>query len=191
MAHAPAGVTSVTHTPKPDPSDDTSVLTGMSSGPPGLLIYPGDDSSCDDLDVDQDNVMYYPWENDMDAKIDEDKERKAQSDTVIGSLTEFLKLVLLLVLALATIRVQWGAGLFQNAAVRYVIDPSWRAILLPLFWINTFLWDALRYIVIYPPKTKEQPRVPHRILRKSAHRAHTRGSWIPPLYFFAASWLVF
>jgi hypothetical protein len=61
MAHAPAGVTSVTRIPKPEPLDDTSVLTGMSSGPPGPLINRGDDSSGDDSDVDQDSVMYYPW----------------------------------------------------------------------------------------------------------------------------------
>jgi hypothetical protein len=81
--------------------------------------------------------------------------------------------------------------LFQNAAVCYVLDPTLRAIVLPLFWMNTVLWYALRYIIVTPPKTKKQPQVPRRILRKSAQRARTRGSWIPPLYFFAASWLVF
>jgi hypothetical protein len=191
IANATAGVTSVTHIPKPEQTDDMSVLTGMSSGPLVPLINRGDDASSDNSDVDQDNAMYYPWENDIDANIDEKKEEKAQSDTVICSLTEFINLVLLSVLALTTIIVQWGARLFQNADVRCVLDPSWRAILLPLFWINTVLWDAVIYIVVSPPKIKEQPHVPHRILCKSARRAQTRGSWIPPLYFFAASWLVF
>jgi hypothetical protein len=127
----------------------------------------------------------------MDAKIDEKKEGEAQSNTVICSLTEFIKLVLLPVLVLTAISVQWGGGLFQNAAARYVLDPRWRAIVLPLFWMNTVLWDVLRYIVVTPPKTKKQPLVPRRILRKSARRARTRGSWIPPLYFVAASWLVY
>jgi hypothetical protein len=124
-------------------TDDMSVLTGMSSGPPGPLINRGDNSSSDNSDVDQDNAMYYPWENDIDANIDEKKERKAQSETVICSLTGFINLVLLSVLALATIIIQWGARLFQNAAVCYVLNPSWRAIFLPLFWINTVLWDAV------------------------------------------------
>jgi hypothetical protein len=74
MVNAPAGVTSVTHIPKPEPTDDTSVLTGMSSGPPGPLITRGDDSSGDDSDVDQDNAMYYSWENDKDANIGEEQE---------------------------------------------------------------------------------------------------------------------
>jgi hypothetical protein len=124
-------------------TDDTSVLPGMSSGPPGPLINHGDNSSSDNLDVDQDNAMYYPWENDIDANIDEKKERKAHSETVICSLTGFINLVLLSVLALATIIIQWGAILFQKAAVCYVLNPSWRAILLPLFWINTVLWDTV------------------------------------------------
>jgi hypothetical protein len=45
VVNAPAGVTSVTHIPKPEQTDDTSVLTGMSSGPPGPLLNRGDDSS--------------------------------------------------------------------------------------------------------------------------------------------------
>jgi hypothetical protein len=191
IANAPSGVTSVTHILKPEQTDDMSVLAGMSSGSPGPLINRGDNSSSDNSDVDQDNAMYYPWENDIDANIDEKNERKAQSENVICSLTGFINLVFLSVLALATIIVQWGSGLFQNAAARYVIDPSWRAIFLPLLCINTVLWDAVRYIAVSPPKIKEQPRVPRRILCKSARRARTRGSWIPPLYFFAASWLVF
>jgi hypothetical protein len=191
MAHAPAGVTSVAHIPKPEQTDDMSVLTGISSGPPGPLNNRGDDSSSDDLDVDQYNAMYYPWENDLDKNIDENKENTTQIDTIRCSLTKVINLALLSVLALATITVQWGAGLFQNAAVRYVLDPSWRAIFLPLLWTNTVLWDAVIYIVVSPPNTKEQPRIPRRILRKSTRRARTCGSWILPLYFFAASWLVF
>jgi hypothetical protein len=191
IANAPAGVTPVTHIPKPEQTDDMIVLTDMSSGTPGPLINRGDDSSRDNSDVDQDNAMYYPWENNIDANIDEKKEGKAQSDTVIFSLTDFINLILLSVLALTTIIVQWGAKLFQNDAVHYVLDPSWRAIFLPFFWINTVLWDAVRYIDVSPPKIKEQPRVPRRILRKSARRARTRGSWIPPLYLFSALWLVF
>jgi hypothetical protein len=124
-------------------TDDMSVLTGMSSGPPGPLINCGDNSSSDNSYVDQDNAMYYPWENDIDANIDEKKERKAQSETAICSLTGFINLVLLSVLALATIIIQWGARLFQNAAFGYVLDPSWRDIFLPLLWINTVLWDAV------------------------------------------------
>jgi hypothetical protein len=144
IAIAPAGVTSVTQIPKPEQTDDMSVLTSMSSGPPGPLINRGDNSSIDNSDVDQDNAVYYPWENDIDANIDEKKERKAQSETVICSLTGFINLVLLSVLALATIIIQWGARLFQNSAVCYVLNPSWRAIFLPLLWINTVLWDAVR-----------------------------------------------
>jgi hypothetical protein len=79
MAHAPAGVTLVTRIPKPKPPDDQSVLTGMSSGPPRPLINCGDDSSGDDSDVVPDNVMYYPWDNDMDANIDEDKEERRKA----------------------------------------------------------------------------------------------------------------
>jgi hypothetical protein len=191
ITNAPAGVTSVTHIPKPEQTDEMIVLTGISSGPPGPLINHGDESSSDDSDVDQDTAMYYPWENDLDTQIDENKENTTKIDTIRCSLTKVINLALLSVLALATITVQWGAGLFKNAAVCYVLYPSWRAIFLPLFWTNTVLWDAVRYIVFSPTKTKEHHRVPHIILRKSTHRARTRGSWIPPLYFFAASWMVF
>jgi hypothetical protein len=190
ITNAPAGVTSVIHIPKPEQTDNMRVLTGISSGPLGPLINRGDDSSSDDSDVDQDNAMYYPWGNDLDTNIDENKDNTTQIDTVRCSLTKVINLALLSVLALATITIQWGAGLFQNAAVCYVLDPSWRAIFLPLFWTNTVLWDAVRYIVVSPPKIKEQPRVPRRILSKITRRARTCGSWIPPLYFFAASCLV-
>jgi hypothetical protein len=99
IVNAPEGVTSVKNIPKPEQTDDASVLTGMSSGPPGPLLNRGDDSSDDDSIVDHDKAMYYPSNHDMDANFGEKKEGEAQNNTVLCSLTEFIKLVLLSVLA--------------------------------------------------------------------------------------------
>jgi hypothetical protein len=53
-------VVPVTTILKPEKMDDTSFLTGMSSGPLGQLITRVDDSSRDDSDMDHDNINYYP-----------------------------------------------------------------------------------------------------------------------------------
>jgi hypothetical protein len=37
--------------------------------------------------------------------------------------------------------------MFQKDVTRYVIDPTWRAIVLPLFWTNTVIWDAVCFII--------------------------------------------
>jgi hypothetical protein len=79
----------------------------------------------------------------------------------------------------------------QNAVIRYVLELTWRAIIIPVLWINTIMWDAVQYMIVFPITTEEQPPVPRRIVRKRSHRARTHGSWLPPLYLFANSWLVF
>jgi hypothetical protein len=73
VSNAQVGVTSVTHIPKPGQTYDTSVLSDLSSGPPDPLIARADESSDDDLDVDQDFAKYYPWEYDMYMDTDDKK----------------------------------------------------------------------------------------------------------------------
>jgi hypothetical protein len=132
----------MTHITKPDQMENTRVISELSCGLQGPLITRDDDSSDDDLDLDQDVVKYYPWANAMDADMDENETEEAQGKTITGSLTD-LQMFLLSALALATVSLQWEAGVFQNAANYFVIEPTCRDIFLPLFCTNKVTWDAV------------------------------------------------
>jgi hypothetical protein len=64
---------------------------------------------------------------------------------------------------------------------------------LPLFWMNTILWDAARFFA--SPGNDGDHKVHSSISRRIARQSHqserNRLTWLPSLYFFVSSWIVF
>jgi hypothetical protein len=79
-----------------------------------------------------------------------------------------------------------------NTAIHYILEPAWRSIVLPLFCIDTVLWDAV-WFLLAPPKVIEMRtdnQVSRRTRRSSAKRSRNHNTWISSLYFFSSSWLI-
>lgn len=74
-----------------------------------------------------------------------------------------------------------------------MIEPLWSIIVLPLFWINTLFWDDARSLAAPENNGDRKIRssIYHRIARKSRQRERKRLPWLPSLYFFASSWMIF
>jgi polyferredoxin len=74
-----------------------------------------------------------------------------------------------------------------------VVEPLWSTIVLPLFWMNSIFWDGARFLAA-PENDGDiaaPPSISHRITRKSRQRERKRLPWLPSLYFFASSWMIF
>jgi hypothetical protein len=62
----------------------------------------------------------------------------------------YLATLMLAGIACTTAGIQWSLGTMKNYLVRVFFEPVWSTLVLPLFFINTLLWDLARLLVESP-----------------------------------------
>jgi hypothetical protein len=59
----------------------------------------------------------------------------------------YLATLMLAGIACTTAGIQWSLGTMKNSLARVFFEPVWSTLVLPLFFINTLLWDLARFLV--------------------------------------------
>jgi hypothetical protein len=77
------------------------------------------------------------------GKEQEDKNKTLTAMTYLATL-------MLAGIACTTAGIQWILGTMNNSLVRVFFEPVWSTLVLPLFFINTLLWDLARFLVESP-----------------------------------------
>jgi hypothetical protein len=159
--------TSVTHVPCPiDFHDEESIDI------PILGIHRDDDSSDDNSSDDElasDHEEYveldkgsveldiFPLSYENEPIINQTTEnqehqmRKEQEDkNKTWTAMTHIATLMLAGIACTTAGIQWSLGTMKNSLVRVFFEPVWSTLVLPLFFINTLLWDLARFLVESP-----------------------------------------
>jgi hypothetical protein len=159
--------TSVTHIPCPiDCHDEESIDI------PILGIRRDDDSSDDDssdkelasdneeyVELDEGSVeldifpLYYDNEpiinqttENKEHQMGKEQEDKNKTWTAMN----YLATLMLAGITCTTAGIQWSLGTMKNSLVRVLFEPVWSTLVLQLFFINTLLWDLVRFLVESP-----------------------------------------
>jgi hypothetical protein len=104
-----------------------------------------------------------------------------------------IKFNLILMLAgivCTTAGLQWSLGTMKNYLIRVFFEPVWITLVLPLFFINTLLWDLARLMVESPDVQESSKRkdISKRLRCKQTRAGQRRTTWLPVLFFFIRTW---
>jgi hypothetical protein len=76
---------------------------------------------------------------------------KEKKDThITWTAVTYLVTLMLARVACTTAVIQWVLGTMKNALVQIFFELIWSTIVLPLFFINTMIWDFARFLVESP-----------------------------------------
>jgi hypothetical protein len=79
----------------------------------------------------------------------------------------------------------------NNSLVRVLFEPIWSTLVLPLFFINTVIWDLARFLVESPDlqeSSNKRKDISKRLRRKQTRAGKQRTTWLPVMFFFISTW---
>jgi hypothetical protein len=103
----------------------------------------------------------------------------------------YLATLMLAGIACNTAGIQWGLGTMKNYLVRVFFEPVWSTLVLPLFFINTLLWDLARFLVESPDlkeSSNKRKDISQRLRHTQTRAGQRQTTWFPVLFFFISTW---
>jgi hypothetical protein len=73
--------------------------------------------------------------------------KKKKIDTKTWMAITYLTTFMLAGVACATAVIQWSLGTMNNAPVHVFFERIWSTLVLPLFFINTVIWDLAQFML--------------------------------------------
>jgi hypothetical protein len=155
-----------------DFSDEDSSDDELASDDKGYI----DDEGSVELDTfplyyDNEPIINQTTEN-QEHQMGKEKEDKNKTLTAMT----YLAILMLTGIACTTAGIQWSLGTMKNYLVRVFFAAIWSTLVLPLFFINTVIWDLARFLVESPDlqeSSNKRKDISKRLLRKQT-RARKR-----------------
>jgi hypothetical protein len=127
-------------------SDDDSSDDELASDDEGSV----NDEGSVELDTfplyyDNEPIINQTTEN-QEHQMGKEKEDKNKTWTAMT----YLATLMLTGIACTTAGIQWSLGTMNNSLVRVFFEPIWSTLVLPLFFIDTVIWDLARFLVESP-----------------------------------------
>jgi hypothetical protein len=105
----------------------------------------------------------------------------------------YLATLLLAGIACTTAGIQWSLGTMKNSLVQVFFEPVWSTLVLPLFFINTLLWDIVLLLGESPDlqeSSSKRKYISKRLRRKQTRAGQRRNTWLPVLFFSISTWVI-
>jgi hypothetical protein len=103
----------------------------------------------------------------------------------------YLATLMLTGIACTTAGIQWSLGTMKNSLVRVFFEPIWSTLVLPLFFVNTVIWDLARFLVESPDlkeSSNKRKDISKRLRHKQTRAGQRRTTSLPVMFFFISTW---
>jgi hypothetical protein len=103
----------------------------------------------------------------------------------------YLAVLMLTGIACTTAGIQWSLGTMKNSLVRVFFEPIWSTLVLPLFFIDTVIWDLAQFLVESPDlqeSSNKRKHISKRLRRKQTRAGQQLTTWLPVLFFLISTW---
>jgi hypothetical protein len=137
-----------------DSSDDDSSDNELASSDEESVELDEGSVELDEGSVELDIIpLYYNNEPIINQTIEYQKNQmgtEQEDKNKTWTAMTYLATLMLAGIACTTAGIQWSLAMMKNYLVRVFFEPVWSTLVLPLFFINTVLWDLARFLVESP-----------------------------------------